>query len=438
MDSYRSVEQVFLHTPHRLVSTFSVIKTVETHGTSSHKWSKARPKPRTVCVTVSRRIGKPGFKATLWVLKRVGSEYQTRKSYRLKHVLALEGSQSVDDHPLCLLTFRVPGAARLAARKDVLAYECATGEVQRELLGVVYSFCRDHEGVVPRLRGLSRADLGVYGEGDASEGGSGSDVEEGDMVAAKGWRDRLGRQLRRGEGVQDGDSLDAGATPGTAMAVGTRQADKKGQYDTFSTVSSGHAANQEMSLVTSRPRTARQKSTHQKVEAIRADILLDAVSDGATSLEDACKKISLERQALDDANVHELLELSGTSKRIHRDILRAVSHLDDLEDAFIGFDSKLRRLSKSISVIDESSSYLKHHRSTHAQDNELDSLISMTTIDAHMEHVLETPISSKHFDRIRAAFNKLQSSIGALGTENQDMNKMRAVQDARYVSKRAG
>ena len=128
----------------------------------------------------------------------------------------------------------------------------------------------------------------------------------------------------------------------------------------------------------------------------------------------------------------------GVSKRIHGDILRAVSHLDDLEDAFIGFDSKLRRLSRSISVIDESSSYLKHHRSTNAHDRALDSLISMTTIDPHMEHVLEMPISAKHFDRIRSAFNKLQSSIGELDAESQDMNRMRAVRDARYVTKLAG
>ena len=160
MDSYRSVEQVFLHTPHRLVSTFSVIKTVDKPGISPQKSSSALPKPRMICVTVSRRIGKPGFKATLWVLKRVGSEYQIGKSYRLKHVLSLEGSQSAEDHPLCRLTFKVPGAARITGKKQVvLAYECATDEVQRELLGVVYSFCRDHEGVMPRLSGVGRADL---------------------------------------------------------------------------------------------------------------------------------------------------------------------------------------------------------------------------------------------------------------------------------------
>ncbi len=430
-----------MHTPHRLVSTFLVIKNVDGHGASLHKSSEARAKPRTVCVTVCRRIGKPGFKATLWVLKRVGSEYQTRKSYRLKHVLALEGSQSADDHPLCRLTFRVPGAARLAARKDVLAYECATGEVQRELLGVVYSFCRDHEGVVPRLSGLSRADLGVYGEGDESDrstgSGSGSDEEGGTMIRAAGRWDRQGRQGRQGrqrEGVQDGGSRDVGIVAVGASAAGPNGPNgPNGRSDIGPAGLSGHTANEGVSLqvVAPKPRVARRTSTYQKVEAIRADILLDAVSDGATSLEDACKKISLERQALDDANVHELLELSGVSKRIHADILRAVSHLDDLEDAFLGFDSKLRRLSKSISVIDESSSYLKHHRSTNAQDNALDALIRMTTIDAHVEHVLEAPISSKHFDRIQAAFNKLQSSIGALEAENQDTNRMRAVRDAR-------
>ena len=425
MDFYRSVEHVFLHTPHRLVSTFSVIKAVD--SPASHSKSKASPKPRTVCVTVSRRIGKPGFKATLHVLKKAASdgpstssaEYQIRKSYRLKHVVSLEGSQSVDDHPVCRLTFRVPGAARLKSRKDVLAYECATEEVQRELMGVVYSFCRDHEGVVPKLVGVARADLGVYGEGDESDG----DSDDGD-------RDML--VVAQGKGGQRGGAVGHRqmGTPATPIDQNQQQTPVSAGLRT-----QGKAFGAQTSSIAPKQHVTRRTSTYNKVEAIRADILLDAVSDGATSLEDACKKISLERQALDDANVHELLELSGVSKRIHADILKAVSHLDDMEDAFLGFDAKLRRLSKSISVIKESSGYLKNHRSTNARDSLLDSLISMTTIDSHVEHVLETPISVKHFDRIRTAFMKLQASIEALENENQDTNQMRAVRDAKQRMK---
>ena len=416
MDTYRLIEQVFLHTPHRLVSTFSVLK-VESKGPGSPAKSqttqhaKSKTKPRTVCVTVARRIGSPGFKATLHVLKRVSGEFQIRKSYRLKYVLSLEGAHSVDDHPVCRLTFRVPGAARLGAKKDVLAYECATEEVQSELLGVVYSFCRDHEAVVPKLIGVARSDLGVYGEGEDDDR-SDSDWEE-DAALAVSRDDRRVSTSQMVKTTLSSKTVIAKQTDATeALSVATQ-----------ATAEAAAAAAAEAATSKEAATKSRRRQTNYNIDAIRADILLDAVSDGASSLEDACKKITLERQALDEANMHELLELSGVSKRIHNDVLEAVSHLDDLEDAFLGFDAQLRHVSKSISVIDESSSYLKQHHTKNAHDSRLDALIKLTKVDPSIEHVLlETPISVRHIGRIREAFLKLQESIEALESENRDAN----------------
>lgn len=432
MDTYKQIEKVFLHSPDRLVSTFAVLKVDQPNPTPAKRSkppgnTKANSKPRTVCVTVARRIGRPGFKATLHVLKRVGGrgEFEIRKSRRLKHLVSLEARHtSVDDHPVCGLTFRVSGVK--AKRKEVLTYECATEEEQWELLGVVYSFCRDHEGVVPKLLGVSRADLGVYGEGEDDE----SDVDvvdddddNGRVSASDGERDAERDVERDGTG-------EAASTPKPSSAPLLPSQAIDGTSKTTTKTAPAPNANDKTPTRSKRRQSNNNDNDNGNIEAIRADILLDAIADGASSLEDACVMITRERRALDDANMHELLELASVSRRIHSDVLSAVSDLDDLEDAFHGqFDATLRHVPKS--VVEESSRYLQHHRSTNAHDVKLEALIAMTTIDPGLEHVLiDSPISMKHLDRIRAAFLKLQGSMGALDSENQDGN-VRAVRDAR-------
>ena len=440
MDTYKQIEKVFLHSPDRLVSTFAVLKVDQPNSTPAKRSSKppgnkppgntkTNNKPRTVCVTVARRIGRPGFKATLHVLKRVGGrgEFEIRKSRRLKHLVSLEARHtSVDDHPVCRLTFRVSGVK--AKRKEVLTYECATEEEQWELLGVVYSFCRDHEGVVPKLLGVSRADLGVYGEGEDDESDVDVDNDDNGRVGASdGERDaeRVGTGEAASTPVVDGPAgMPPSAPKPSSASLLTSQAIDGTSNATTKTAPAPNANDK----TPTRSKRRQSNNNNDSIEAIRADILLDAIADGASSLEDACVMITRERRALDDANMHELLELASVSRRVHSDVLSAVSDLDDLEDAFHGqFDAKLRHVPKS--VIDESSRYLQHHR--YAHDVKLEALIAMTTIDPGLEHVLiDSPISMKHLDRIRAAFLKLQGSMDALDSEDQDGN-VRAVRDAR-------
>lgn len=386
---------------------------------------------------MQRRSGAPGFKASLHVCKKTsGDVYDIRKSFRLKNVTLLEAFDTVNQaHPTCQITFGKQHGM-LRGSDSRIAFECPTEDMRAEMLGVVYSFCKSHEHVVPKLVGLTRKDLGLFGEfSDEEEELISGDEEmavEADPVvvedecrtptiaAADKDRDRDARRaVRRSHtDTRGGDTgmerPDHCPTPMTAERFVRRVTTLPGWSD------------------------ARQKKS---METIRADILLNAISEGANSLEDACATISLELRALDDANTHELLELDHVCTAINNDIYTVLGHLDDIEETVAMFDMKLTHLSDDISTIDESSSYLEHHAvNTAVLLETIDSLIETCTLHPEIEHVLiDNDISTKNLDRIEKAYRKLHSKMEDVETLNVSDNTggpvagcgdMKVVQDA--------
>lgn len=376
--------------------------------------------PRVVCITVQRRSGAPGFKASLHVCKKTsssGNEYEIRKSFRLKNVTVLEAfDMARQAYPTCQISFGKQGMRLHRGVDSRIAFECPTKEMRAEMLGVVYSFCKSHEQRVPELVGLTRKDLGLFGEF--------SDDEEDD----EGEVDVGNEEQSEIQGHEEEERFGTVGEMGVPPRTPGPEKQREGMIRRVQTESVLHADDEQemrplvsattegfVRRVTTLPGWG-EKSHKKSMETIRADILLDAISEGANSLEDACAKISLELQALDDANTHELLELDGACTGITNDIFTTLGYLDDLEETIAMFDMKLTHLSDDISTIDESSSYLEHHASNNAALLEtIDSLLEICTVSPEIEHVLiDQEISVKNLDRIEKAFRKLHYKIESI------------------------
>ncbi|KAI8107664.1 hypothetical protein M9435_002692 [Picochlorum sp. BPE23] len=445
---YKEMERVFLHSPHRVVSTFAVIKcTPVAQGPygrksvlSSGKKGRSQKdvaqrqqrvvpgstkKPRVVCITVQRRAGSPGFKASLHVCKKkkgastegggqYGVGYEIRKSFRLKMVSVLEAFGGA--HPVCQVTF----STRKLSGGDVrVAFECVSEEERAELLGVVFSFCKSHEKVVPVLVGVKRRDLGVYGELSSSEEESDEEKETPVVVDTQRDEERTTSSSMDMQPTVPSVALQQQATVKHEESSGTVQ--KKKTYPS--------------SIV------GRKETAYSMRENIRADVLLDAVSEGASSLEDACRKISSELQALDDANIHELLESRVRSNRIHDGIFTTLGCLDDLEETIGMFELKLRHLKDDVAVIEKSSGYLENHSRNNALLLEaMNSLLDHCTLRPEVERVLlEQEMRAKYFDEMRVACEMLLSKIDAIhgkktasrkGGLNSEFVNMKLVEDS--------
>ena len=468
---YKAVERVFLYTPHRLVSTWAVVQcdsssSFHTSGLSRLKTSKhdalgssakkscttttsnnstTGKSSRVVCVTVQRHTsGKPGYKASLQVLQASGKgrkesknatvggandgrsrqgfrgmEYEVKKKYRLKYVSGLE----VCNGGVCVIRFQGMG---FPLKQQSVAFDCGTEEVRRELLGVVYSFCRGHEGVEPVLVGLTRGDLGEYGElledeekenaveRDHGQASQSPEQEQDDVEDA--YRSR--NEPRRS--ATDDGVLHKSNT--TAMKQQSMEYGVGGARRTMTAMPLRHGEDVHQAAITT-----------SSINIHRADVLLDAVSDGASSLEDACRIIQCELQAMDDANIHELLESDETClTRIGDGVFATLGYLDDVDETITMFDLKLRHMRDTLSTIDDSSRYLEHHsRNTGLLLESMTSLLVDCTLSPDVEHVLiHNDISMRHMDRIRAMCTKLHGKIAALQGMSKELQSMKVVKES--------
>lgn len=380
--------------------------------------SRGLQKERVLCVTVQRRQGGPGFKASLHVCKRTNKAvYEVRKTYRLKNLVRLEAFGSARCTQAVVLMFF--GGRMLTGKETKLVFECTGVEARSELIGILYSFSRSHEHVSPELVGISKRDLGVYGEGS-------DDEDESTVVSHEEYTEEDGAvsqpEVARGEekehGGRDGDDrIKVKKEEGTDVASGLMLHESA---DTSMALSSGKVSRKQSkkSELIRRQITRRDSMYNVKREAIRADALLDALSEGASSLEDACVRISQELRAVEDANVHELLESSQAVKDVNDNLFSVMGYLDDVEETVGIFDLKLRHLRESMAgtkivcrlavnclscidvrmgivtlichaAIEESSEYLENHaRSNRNLLEAINDILQQCSLDPEIERFL--------------------------------------------------
>jgi len=312
-------------------------------------------------VTVQRKAAGPGFKTSLHVCKGGRGSYEVRKSFRLKSLVRLEAfDEPGNPHPMFQLTFV---GRTLAVGETKIAFETMEMETRTDILRVLYSFCRSHEKRKPVLVGIRENDLSL----DDSEGEDG--VQEG---AAEGRFET--ENVQQGKKILQNDATSGG------LKIGVQGLKREGK-----TVP---VESPEKTIPRSNT-VPRKESVYQDRERVRADILLDAVAEGASSLEDACTKISLELNAIHDANIHELLESYRESSVVHDGIFTTLGYLDDLEETIGMFDLKLRHLKQSMAEIEESSSYLENHsRNNLLLLGAMDNLLKYCTIDPETKRII--------------------------------------------------
>jgi len=285
-------------------------------------------KPRVVCVTVQRRSKARGFKATMHICKGVPGQYEVRKSFRLKVITKLEAFNDVGV-PLLEVTMSQRG---FTGGESKLAFQASSQEARTELLGVLYSFCRSHEKRTPVLVGLRRGDLGEYADLDGDE-----DEEESSAL--------------------DADDVESGSPAGPSPAAGAKRGSSRG--DDPATPDPRSSLERKLNAAMAQGRDGSSgglvvvDSDAASSWADRQDAqlgsLLDAVAGGNASLEVVRSRLEAELAALDDANVHELLESDAAAGQVLEGVSATLGCVDDLEETLGMFDAKLRHMREDMS-----------------------------------------------------------------------------------------
>ena len=339
-------------------------------------------KPRVLCVTVQRRAAGPGFKTSLHVCKGGRGSYEIRKSFRLKSLVKMEAfDEAGNPHPMFQLTFV---GRTLAMGETKIAFETMEMETRTDVLRVLYSFCRSHEKRKPVLVGIQENDLGLYGD-DSEEDEMGNVQEHEEEGRSE--IEHVEKSPMSQKDVTNGDLKSGVQGLGMVGKVGAAEKESIGVSDQAIPRSST---------------VPRKNSVYQDREKVRADVLLDAVAEGASSLEDACTKVSLELNAIHDANIHELLESYKESSVVHDGIFTTLGYIDDLEETIGMFDMKLRHLKQSMAEIEESSGYLEHHsRNNLLLLGAMDNLLKYCTIDPEVRRIiLHENLSGKSIEKV--------------------------------------
>jgi hypothetical protein len=259
-----------------------------------------------LCLTVQRRSSAQGFKASLHVCKQApGQAPQVRRSLRLKLLARLEAF-SAPGAPAGVfeLTFIQRG---LTGGESRLAFEVRSDAARQELLASLYAFCKSHEKRTPVVAGLRLSDLDPDNESD------GSDASGGDRGGAA-----------KPTGAARAAALAAAAAGGAPRPAAAGQAAAEAD-------------------------AAASWATREDTQLAG---LLDAVTVGASSVEELRARLAAELSALEDANVHDVLGSAAAAERALGELSSSLGLLDDLDESLAMFDAKLRHMRGDIQAIE--------------------------------------------------------------------------------------
>ena len=330
-------------------------------------------KPRVLCVTVERRVGSRGFKATLHICKGEPGSYELRKSFRLRLFSKLQAfGPPLSTQPLLEVTLASRG---FTSGDSKLAFEAASDVDRAEILGLLYSFCKSHEQRSPLLLGIRKKELGSYGEELDEE-----DEDADDTITEVSETTEIAEISPR---KSEGGSIEVSPTK---MRSPRRHSPSK---------SSTKKAARQLNLPdpersVSIPDAEMGAAWSAKQDAQLAG-LVDAVAGGEASLGEVRSRLVAEQAALEDANVHELLESAAAAGVIENEIGATLGFVDDLEEALQMFDAKLRHMREDMAAIEEWNNRLE----THSRNNlrlltSLESMASALALDPATEDALRS------------------------------------------------
>lgn len=407
MSVLRDMEKLFLRTEHRVVSAFPVSKIKTKHistarltflptpansfppslcpikkqvikctpSSQSRNQRTIKPpqpigKPRVLCVTVQRRVGSRGFKATLHICKGEPGQYDIRKSFRLRLVTKLEAFKPpIATQPLLEITVM---QRAFTGGDSKLSFEASSDAARGEIIGLLYTFCKSHEKRSPLLLGLKRAEMGMYADvlednesdEDDEEGRStvvGEDSQSSQMMVTP--RNTMESGGYTGIGASpmstDATPLDDGFahTKNNLGGVLDNKMSTRG-VEFGATTASGQHQRTSISLSAAEAEMDAVWSARQDIQIAS---LLEAVAGGGTSLNDVRSRLAAELSALEGANVHELLESAAAAGEIEQEIGSTLEFVDDLEETLGMLDAKLRHMREDMAAIEEWNNRLETH-----------------------------------------------------------------------------
>jgi hypothetical protein len=246
-----------------------------------------------LCLTAQRRASRKGLKTSLHVCKLSQGQYQVRKSLRLRLLLRVEAFPC-DGTPASLqLSFAQRGFTGGEAH---LAFDFPSEETRSQLLDTIRQLCSDHEGKVPPIQGVEASDLvSLSRPTGLTKGGKSCDTE-----ATASDEDAVGR-----DGSGGAVPIDIGGAEWTA-----------------------------------------------EEDAEVSELLDAAAAGGATNVEEVSARLADELAALEDANVHDLLEAAPRADALAGGLAACLDLLDDVDMTLGLLDAKLRHMREDISAIE--------------------------------------------------------------------------------------
>lgn len=317
-------------------------------------------------------MGSRGFKATLHICKGEPGTFELRKSFRLRLFTKIQAfGPPLSTQPLFEITLVSRG---FTSGDSKLAFEAASDADRGEILGLLYSFCKSHEQRSPVLLGIKKSELGSYG--DELEG----EDEENDVD------DTI---------TEVSETTETAATTPTKGSVGSSPRKHRSPRRHRSPSKSARKSarplvmpDNERSL--SIPDAEMSAAWSSKQESQLAG-LVDAVAGGEASLGEVRARLVAEQGALEDANVHELLESAAAAGVIENEIGMTLGFVDDLEEALQMFDAKLRHMREDMAAIEEWNNRLEtHSRSNLRLLTTLEGMASALSLEAGTEDALRS------------------------------------------------
>ena len=155
----------------------------------------------------------------------------------------------------------------------------------------------------------------------------------------------------------------------------------------------------------------------QLKEAEEIKGLLEAVPLGAGNLEQLKESLESELIAIEEANVHGILESKSVVEKVVGDLHSALSLLDDLEESLNLFDAKLSIMKEDVATIEERNNELEIAASNkRGLEASLETLLKVIRMPAEIEKELAPPEGLKltRLDTIVAAATELLEKMDML------------------------
>jgi len=327
--------------------------------------------------------------------------YTIRKTYKLSQLLALHAFPSTG---FIQFTF---SQRSLTSGEVHLAFEIRSAATALEVLAAVDGFCHTHEGILPRLYGVGREQL------EEIRGSSGSSTTFGVQTNAPF------PSLTALAGINNNDNNNNQQSRDGVMSTPARH----GRTGSSFGGRPGSAMKRGLSASFSKREDQHIKSLLDTVSGIeqKGGGGGGGLSSGNASVAQLQDRLEAELAALEEANVHGILENGPLVNKVVGDLHSALLLLDDLEESLNIFDTKLGAMKEDIAAIEERNNALEIAASNNRKlEASLRMLLDAVELPVEAQRELQAvDVKMSRIDAVVAAGWELHSRLTLLNPQQQ-------------------